>query len=142
VTAVCATRHRASPRWGPSCVVPRTVWFDESMTARPPSDELLRQEVRELTDLLRTDDAFADLREVLTARGLSASGTLLAGLIDGEDNCRYGAFVTTAGEIIRFECAPDDRVVLWEQVDDPAAWLVDFQAIEIAVAMKEAGLIS
>jgi hypothetical protein len=120
----------------------RMIWFHGRMTARPPSDELLRQEVCELTHLLRTDETFADLREVLAGRGLSASDTLLAGLIDGEDNSRYGVFVPAVGRLIPFECAPDGQVVLGEPVDDPAAWLMDFQAIEIAIAMKEAGVIA
>jgi hypothetical protein len=75
-------------------------------------------------------------------RCLSASDTLLAGSIDGEDNSRDGVFVTAVGRLIRFECAPDGQVVLWEPVDDPASWLMDFEAIEIAIAMKEAGVIA
>ena len=43
---------------------------------RYPPEELLQQEVRELTDLLRHADSFADLRDVLAARGASASETI------------------------------------------------------------------
>ncbi|MDZ5446532.1 hypothetical protein U2F26_28055 [Micromonospora sp. 4G57] len=54
----------------------------------------LRLEVSELTELLREDSDFADLRNLLAARGLHASEVLLAGLIGGEDNSQYGVFIT------------------------------------------------
>lgn len=51
-------------------------------------------QVRELTDLLRQDDSMAGLRQVLTDKGLSPSATILAGLIDSEDNSEYGVILT------------------------------------------------
>ena len=51
---------------------------------RRPPEHLLQQEVRELTDLLRHADSFADLRDALAARGSPASETILAGLIESE----------------------------------------------------------
>jgi hypothetical protein len=54
------------------------------MTSRLPSEELLKQEVREFTELLRHEDSSANIRGVLAANGLDASRTILAGLIDGK----------------------------------------------------------
>jgi hypothetical protein len=73
------------------------------MTARRPPEELLQQEVRELTDLLRHADSFADLRDVLAARGTPASETILAGLIESEDESRYGVILTAGQKCVRLK---------------------------------------
>ena len=67
---------------------------DSLMTTNRVPEALLQQEVRELTDLLRNERSFADLRELLTAKERRASQVILAGLIDGEDTSRYGAILT------------------------------------------------
>lgn len=51
---------------------------------------ILRREVEELTELLRTDAAFADLRAALTTRGLRPDDVVLGGLIEGEEATSYG----------------------------------------------------
>jgi hypothetical protein len=104
--------------------------------------EQLQLEVRELTDLLRTDDAFADLREVLTAKGLSPSDTILAGLLDGEDESSYGVIITSDGECIRFETAPDSSLMTWDVIQDLDTLADDFRAPSVAMAMKRDGTIS
>ena len=62
--------------------------------AKMPAEELLRQEVEELTDLMRHSPSFADFREALAEKGLTASQTVLAGLIEGEDESRCGVIFT------------------------------------------------
>jgi hypothetical protein len=73
------------------------------MVAKRPPEELLQLEVRELTGLLRHDASFADLRDALASKGLPASVAILAGLIEGEDESRYGAVLTPGLECIVFE---------------------------------------
>jgi hypothetical protein len=95
------------------------------MTMRRPREEELKQEVRELTDLLRNAASFADLRAALAAKGLSAAETILAGLIVGENESQYGVFVTANQECVRFESAPNGWLTRWELIDHPAALTAD-----------------
>ena len=105
------------------------------------TNEQLREEVTELSDLLRTDDAFGDLRDLLAAHGLLVSETLLAGLIEGEDERRYGVFVTAHLDFVRFEILKNGRLTLWEIVDDPDTLAEDFGAAAVGITMKRAGQI-
>jgi hypothetical protein len=105
-------------------------------------EEQLQQEVRELTDLFRTDRSFQDLRAALAAKGLSASTTILAGLMEGEDESQYGVIVTADQECVRFECARDGRLTCWEVVEDPDGLTSDFGAVAVGIAMRAHGEIS
>jgi hypothetical protein len=112
---------------------------------RHPPEELLQQEVRELTDLLRYADSFADLRDALAARGAPASETILAGLIEGEDDTRYGVILTGSQECVqcvRFETAPNGSITRWEIIDRPDALTSDFQAVSVGISMMRSGEIS
>jgi hypothetical protein len=112
------------------------------VTARHATEEQLRQEVRELTDLLRNDDSFADLRDALAGRGLLVSETLLAGLIESEDESRYGVIIAVDLECVRFESGSDGRLIRWEIIDDPCELAEDFSAVAAGIVMKRAGQIS
>jgi hypothetical protein len=112
------------------------------MTSRLPAKELLELEVRELTDLLRHEDSCANIRDLLAAKGLDASRTILAGLIDGMDGGRYGVVLTPSRECIVFEMAPDDSLMRWDFVDEPGSLSCDFNAISIGISMLRSGQIS
>ncbi len=112
------------------------------VTARHATEEQLRQEVRQLTDLLRNDDSFADLRDALAGRGLLVSETLLAGLIESEDESRYGVIIAVDLECVRFESGSDGRLIRWEIIDDPCELAEDFSAVAAGIVMKRAGQIS
>ena len=109
------------------------------MTVRRSRDEQFQQEVRELTHLLRNADSFADLRVALAAKEVSASETILAVLIEDEDESRYGVLVTAKQECVRFECAPDGWLTRWEIIQDPEALTADVQAVAVGIAMKRGG---
>lgn len=106
------------------------------------SSELQRQEVYELTDLLRTDDSFARLRTALTSQGVDPAGVVLAGLIEGEEGDSYGVLVKPSQECIRFEAGPDDSITLWERVDDLDSLADSFTAVSMAIEMVKSGDIS
>jgi hypothetical protein len=93
------------------------------------SSELQRQEVCELTDLLRTDDSFADLRAALISKGVNPAEVVLAGLIESEEEDSYAVLVKPDLECIRFEVARDNSVTLWETVDDLASLAGSFGAV-------------
>jgi hypothetical protein len=112
------------------------------MADRRVPEELLQLEVRELTDLLRRDDSFAHLRDMLAAKEIPASATILAGLIEREDLSSYGVILTPRKECVLFETAPDDSLIRWEVIDDPETLTNAFQAVLVGVAMVRAGQIS
>jgi hypothetical protein len=112
------------------------------MTSGLPARELLELEVRELTDLLRHDDSSANIRDLLAAKDLDASTTILAGLIDGIDGSRYGVVLTRSQKCIAFEMAPDDSLMRWEIVDEPDALTSAFQAVSVGISMLRSGQIS
>ena len=53
----------------------------------------LVQEVRELTDMFRTEDTFSDVRAMLLRQSISPEDVLLAGLIENADWYECGAVV-------------------------------------------------
>jgi hypothetical protein len=104
--------------------------------------ELLQQEVRELTNLLRHADSFADLREVLAAKGLLAPEVILVGLIESEDESQYGVILTASQECVRFETASDGSLTRWETIDEPDILTADFEAVSVGISMVKCGQIS
>ena len=106
------------------------------------TQEELRQEVTELTDLMREDSDFADIRKILAAQGLQPEDTLLAGLITGGDDRQYGVLITGAGQCVLFETDARGTLILWETVDDIARLENDFDAVAVGVEMKRNGEIS
>ena len=106
---------------------------------RLPSQEELEEEVGELTHLLRGDKSFVDLRNALSAEGLSVSETVLAGLIEGEDESLYGVVVGLDGGCARFEMASDGKFTQWETVHDLDSLSSDFQAVRVAFDMVRGG---
>jgi len=106
---------------------------------RLPSQESLEEEVRELTHLFRADESFVDLRNALSSRGLSVSETVLAGLIEGEDESCYGVVVGLDGGCARFEMTPDGMFTQWETVHDLDSLSSDFQAVRVAFDMVRGG---
>ncbi len=103
---------------------------------REASYETLKLEVEELTELLRSDDAFSDLRAALTAHHMPLEDYLLGGLIGGEDNSSYGVFVGRDGVCTVFDIVGDGEVTRWERVEDPESLRRDsFGAINVARAL-------
>jgi hypothetical protein len=106
------------------------------------SFETLKLEVEELTELLRSDNTFSDLRAALTAHHMQLEDYLLGGLIDGEDNSSYGVLVGRDGVCTVFEILGDGEVIRWERVEDPASLEIlstdSFGAINVAIALATA----
>lgn len=103
------------------------------------TEEQLRQEVEEVTTLLRNDAAFAELRDLLADHGLVPSETVLAGLIDGEDESMYGVFLTVDLQCIRFEARGNGELIEWRNIDDLSILANAFEAVDVGVAMLQAG---
>jgi len=102
------------------------------------SEALKKLEVEELTELLRTDVAFADLRAALTTHHMQLDECLLGGLIDGEDGSSYGVFVCRDGVCIVFEKVRSGEFIRWERVEDPESLTCAFGAINVAISLATA----
>ena len=98
--------------------------------------EKCRQEVIELTALMRDDSDFSDIREILASKHLLPANTLLAGLVSGEDDSQYGILIVDAGQCILFDINSDRSLIRWESVDDISVLERDFDAIAVGVEMK------
>jgi hypothetical protein len=83
-------------------VTPLNWWMDPALpqSLRRGSDG--EAEVAELTELLRHDESFMELRDALAANGIVIASTLLAGLIERQDESREGVLVTDDRRCIRF----------------------------------------
>jgi hypothetical protein len=71
-------------------------------------ERLAREEVEELTALLRSKPSWSDLRDQLAAEGCVASSTLLAVFMETEEceECEeFGALVTPDGRVLAFKRA-------------------------------------
>lgn len=57
-------------------------------------DELYRQEVLELTELLREDEDWKDLRDILIKKGFVLNEIVLAAFMEDDEENEYGVIVT------------------------------------------------
>lgn len=99
---------------------------------------LLRQEVGELTALLRNDEDWADVRIALESKGLPANKVVLAGFMEDARENEFGVVIT--GELKVFEYQRDTsgdprRFVGWHAVDNPRDLLDTFPAVEFGMVL-------
>ena len=71
--------------------------------SREEKRALLRQEVEELTALLRGAPEWKDLRLALQSKGLKAEDVLLAAFYEDEDKNEYGIVVTPERGVFEFK---------------------------------------
>ena len=57
-------------------------------------NELCKQEILELTELLRYDEEWEDLRDILTKKGFALSQIALVSFMEDEEENEYGVIVT------------------------------------------------
>lgn len=66
------------------------------------SEECYQQEVEELTDLLRNDIGWSDLKNVLSENGFYVNDILLASFIEDDEENEYGLLVTKEKKIYEY----------------------------------------
>jgi hypothetical protein len=104
-------------------------------------DHALRQEVSELTALLRDDASFESFRAQVIAHELDPARTLMAGLMEfadgvvpGKDGFAAAAFVSSEGEVFSSELTRTGALVEWARVDDVDALARStFPAVKAAI---------
>ncbi|HVV99243.1 MAG TPA: hypothetical protein VHB77_02815 [Planctomycetaceae bacterium] len=100
--------------------------------------QLLRQEVEELTQLLREDPGWDDLRAALKSKGLPPGRVVLAGFFEDEDSNEFGVIVTDALETFEYQretSGDSNRFVVWKAVADPRELLDTFPAVEYGLEL-------
>ena len=107
-------------------------------------DELYRQEVLELTELLRHDEDWEDLRDVLAENGFNLAEILLVSFMEDDYENEYGVIVTKdikISEYSRFtgnldNNAQDFKVKdITNQVDE----IANYPQVPIAIDMIRSG---
>lgn len=74
------------------------------MDIDPRVAELYREEIEELTDLLRNDASWEDLRRILRNNGFDLETSLLVACIEGEEEDKeWGVLVTNDKRVIEYE---------------------------------------
>ncbi len=72
------------------------------MATKKYLDRMDRQEIEELTGLMRYDPDWADLRDVLTRKGLDPAQMLLAAFCEDEYRHEYGVIVTPEAKVYEY----------------------------------------
>ena len=121
----------------PTTTTPHCNGVEEAMP-KTPTEEELRLEVEELTELLRTDRSLADLRAALTTRHLRPEDVVLGGLTESEEETMWGVFVNRAGECTVFKILRNGQVVRWDRIEDPSLLAHQYPAINAAVSIATA----
>lgn len=103
------------------------------------SDEkLLRLEVDELTELLRHDEQWSDLRLAIASKGVDVANTMLAGFFEDEQSRSYGVLAPVDDdEFIEFQMSARGRLTKWTKTLDVDRLLESFPAVKIAIEMRD-----
>ena len=95
------------------------------------SKELYKEEVKELTELLRTE--WQDIQEIVISQNLDVNKTFLLGYVESEDETELGLFYTEKKELIRFEKKIDNldlKIVTREDIKNEFPQVIVLDEIE------------
>ena len=98
--------------------------------------EQLKDEIVELTEMLRSERVLEDLRRLLCEKNVEPASAFLAGFLENADGFEAGVIVTRGGEIFEFErvnirtSAGFDK---WQRVTDTYEVCKKYPAIGVAV---------
>lgn len=107
----------------------------------PHRGRVLEQEVIELTQLMRGDPVWEDLRAILRRRKIDPGTCLLGGFMETEDGQEYGVLVTREMKAIEYQRRvrigkQRPQVLLWREVKDVDALArSDFPALPVALKL-------
>ncbi len=89
--------------------------------------EVLLEEVSELTELLRCDPGFANIREALRKMGLDPHQCILGGFMESEDCEEWGLIVT-----------PDEKQFEYYLVNEPQQDPTEFNKVKYFESLESA----
>jgi len=112
--------------------------MNENMNDEEEEKDLLRMEIEELSDMLRNDETWEKLREILRARNIDAQTTLLVSFMEDDEDRELGVLVTAGRRVLQYKrnTAVDDAAS-FEAVDitDQPDRLEDYP--QVPLALKE-----
>jgi hypothetical protein len=99
--------------------------------------DLSRQQIEELTDMLRNDETWENLRVILREKGFDPETTLLVSFMEDEEDHEFGVLVTSDRRVIEYKRNTDvNDAASFEAVEitDRPDRLEDYPEIPIALA--------
>jgi len=113
--------------------------------SKPVDGALLRQEVQELTDLLRRDPNWESLRTTLKSQDLRPVDVLLISFHEGE-TAEYGVFVSVHDrKVFEFQRSTDSAApevfLLWRALEPGATVIREYPQLVEALRMLDVGVI-
>lgn len=97
------------------------------------------REIEELTDLLRNNEEWSDLRGILDVKGFDPDELLLASFIEDEDEYEYGVFVTNDKKIYEYKRSTaegENSEQYFECVDCTSSKEVELKYPQVAIAIQ------
>ena len=113
---------------------------------KPADGALLRQEVQELTDLLRRDPDWEDLRATLKSQDLRPIDVLLISFSEDETGGEHGAFVRVRDRtVFEFQRSTDSSVrgvfLLWRALEPGTKVIREYPQLVEALRMLDEGVL-
>ncbi len=107
----------------------------------PDQQRLYRQEVEELTALLRGDPTWEALRRALRRRQVSPGATLLAAFAEDEYGVEHGVLVTAGGRVIEYSRRVGGpgvrpRMLAWRDRTDDPGLLLEYPQVAVALETR------
>lgn len=78
--------------------------------------ELYMQEISELTELLREDEDWEDLRSILRLKGFDYNHILLVSFIEDEEENEYGVVVTCDLNVFEYSRSTKDGIDIFNSI--------------------------
>lgn len=102
-------------------------------------EELYKQEIIELTELLNTDEDWSDLKNILIKAGIDLSKTVLASFMEDDEENEYGVIVSKDLTIRRFSRKIDIGNLELTNITKDENELSKYPQIAISIKMIENG---
>ena len=118
-----------------------------AIVSTPDAAPLLREEIKELTGLLRTEPDWESLRATLGSRDLKPADVLLVSFYEDETDGEYGVIVTVRGrKIFEYQrstaAGAQPAFSLWRELAPSGQTVVDYPQVPEALRMLDEGAIS
>jgi hypothetical protein len=110
--------------------------MNENMNDEEEEKDLLRMEIEELSDMLRNDETWENLREILRARNIDPEKSLLVSFMEDDEDRELGVLVTGAKRVIEYKRSTTANDASFEAVDitDQPERLEEYPQVPIALA--------
>jgi hypothetical protein len=102
--------------------------------------KVLKQEVNELTSLLRNDKEWKGLREALQEKGFDADRIVLAGFMEDSDENEFGVVITDELKVFEYKRNTSEesgQIVEWRLVKDVNGLLDTFPAVIVGLEIAK-----